>query len=834
MNRYIRLTIVGAIFGCLMVGSTPVAAQQLLYLSTAGTLQVIDAATNQIVSTSAASINDITVGPDGARLYTYTDSGGTAALQVLDAETRQITATIPLNGPPGYRLRLAPDGNTAYLPVGSGLYVIDTVAESATLVPLAVAAVDVALSPDGKWAHLPSALTLQTGQVTVMDTETNTVATTISVPFPPHFSDSFAVLALSPDGRFLYLPERSSGSIVVIDTSTNAVIGTITDDLRPQDITVSPDGQFAYVSHSQGTISVVDLSAQSVEAEITLPQAPARLALAADGSRLYAVNPSACSVTVVDTASRSVLTAIPVNEGPTAIALGVPPPPETPTATPAVTPTPSPAPSAARVCAYVTSLLDEVSVIDTQTQLLVGSFAVPHPGHIALKSDGTRAYVTSNTDLAVIDTSINAVTDRIILGSMPSSIVLSGDGGTAYVGLFKSPCYTMFTVDTAAGTIGQRIGCNECSLFSSPPQVLDLAVTPDGQRAYVIRLFDYGDDGGSVYGETLSVIDLTSGSTISTLVFDEAASPLAITPDGRTMYVGLRYRGSIPQRTAVGVIDTATNALINRVDLATGAVNAQVGALAISPDGSAAYVAHSGINGGGPTGSISVIGTRTNRQHPNQLIGSVPLDEPAWALAFTPDGASAYASGGGLVSIIDTSSLSVVYRVFLPNNEGLYTAIGTIPYGCVAPLNPVPTATRTSTPTATTTRTQTKTPSVTRTSTPPRPTATDTPTATATATSTFTASPTPSLTPTNTPHPPTATGTPTVTGTVTPTATSPPTPTYTSSATPVPTLTPARPPSTSSDGGCSVVASHHNASRNGWLLLPIAAMLLWRKRTLLT
>ena len=87
------------------------------------------------------------------------------------------------------------------------------------------------------------------------------------------------MVALSPDGRFLYLPERSSGSIVVIDTSTNAVIATVADDPKPRDITVSPDGQFAYVSHSQGSISVIDLSAQSVEAKITLPQAPARLAL---------------------------------------------------------------------------------------------------------------------------------------------------------------------------------------------------------------------------------------------------------------------------------------------------------------------------------------------------------------------------------------------------------------------------------------------------------------------------------------------------------------------------------------------------------------------------
>ena len=829
MDRHIRLTIVGAVFGCLMVGSTSVAAQQLAYLATAGTLQVIDTATNQIIWTSATGISDIVVSPDGARLYTYTFGGGTGVLQVLDAATKQVTATIPLGDPPNYRLRLAPDGKTAYLPIGSGLYVIDTVAGSATFVPLTVGAVDVAISPDGKWAYLPSAQALQTGQVTVMDTATNTVAAIISVPFPPHFWDSFAVITASPDGRFLYMPESYSGSIIVIDTSTNAINGTITDDPRPQDIVVSPDGHFAYVSHIQGTISVIDLTAQSVAAKIALPQVPARLALAADGSRLYAVNPNACSVTVVDTASRSVLTTIPVNEGPAAIALGVAPPPVTPTATPAVTPTPSPAPSAARACAYVTHSSGEVSVIDTYTQLLVGSFAVSQAGRVALKPDGTRAYVTSNADLAVIDTSINAVTDQIILGSMAYSIVLSGDGGTAYVGLVDSPCYTLFSVDTAAGSIRQRIGCNDCSLFSSPPSVLDLAITPDGQRAYVDREINYASDESSIYGAAVSVIDLTSGATITTMVFEEAAAPLAITPDGRTLYIGLSYQASPPQRTAVGVIDTATNALIKRIDLATGAVNASVRAVAVSPDGSAAYVAHDELNGSVPTGSISIIGTRTNRLYPNQLIGSVPLDEPAFALAFTPDGASAYALGGNLVSIIDTSALSVVYRVFIPD-YAQDIAIGTFPYGCLAPLNPIPTATRTSTPTATATPTQTKTPSVTRTSTLPPATATATPTVTAT--STFTSTPPPTQTQTNTPNPPTATLTPTATttATLTPAATLPATPTDTSSATPAPTLTPTRTPSTSSGGGCSIAASNREVSRSGWRLLLVLAMLVWRSR----
>jgi YVTN family beta-propeller protein len=810
MYRHIRLTIVGAVLSGLMVGST-CAAQDVAYLTTASTLQVIDTVTNQIASTSAAVLTGIAVSPDGTRLYEITDAG----VQIVDAITNQVTATIACGGGSNARLRLAPDGKTAYLATrSSDLCVIDTVAQTAASISLPQPIQDLAISPDGKRAYLLPALGGQmTAQIPVMDTGTNSVVATIDVQFPPRFADVFAAVALSPDGRFLYVPEQSSG-VLVIDTQANATSGTITDDRWPQDIAVSPDGRFAYISHLQGTISVIDLTAQNVAARITLPHAPGRLALSADGGRLYAVNPGACAVTVVDTASRTVLTTIAVNEDPVAIALGVAPPPASPTPTPLVTATPSPPPSAARACAYVTGSFDEVSVIDTQTQLLVGSFAAPHPGRIALKPDGTRAYVTSDTSLAVIDTSINAVTDQIILGSLPLPIVLSGDGATAYVGLVDSPCYTLFSVDTATGSILQRIGCLDCSLFSNPTYVLGLAITPDGKRAYVNRQINYGSAGIPALGSVVSVIDLATGATITTIVFDGGVGGPAIPPDGRTAYVSLTDSASTPQRTAVGVIDTATNTVINRITLATGAMNAYAGPVTASPDGSAVYVAHSEMNGSVTTNGISVIGTSSNRLHPNQFMGSMQLDEgPAFGLAFTPDGAFAYALGNNVVSIIDTSTLTVVYRVQVPGAQDI--AIGTVPYGCVAPLNPIPTASGTPTASATVTPTASLTPTVTPTS---APTATEASTATSTAT--FTSTPTPSQTPTRTP---TATATPIPTATRTSTATS------TSTATPVPALTSTATLRTSG-GGCSIDRAEWDANPKRWVLWLVPATLLLSRR----
>jgi len=267
------MTLTAALLGYLALGNTGAAAQELAYVTTdPGTLQVIDTASNQIVDTSAASLVDITISPDGTRLYGVTE---VATLQVIDTGTKQVIATIAATG----RLRLAPDGKTAYLAAGSlGLYVVDTAALSATLVSFTQSIADLAISPDGKLAYLVPQGPQASAQILVVDTSTNSVITTVDVPFPVKSLDSLAAIAVSPDGRLVVVAEASSGSVVVIDTQANAISGTIPDDPYPQDIAVSPDSRFAYISHAKGTISVVDLAAQSVAARVALSHTPGRLA----------------------------------------------------------------------------------------------------------------------------------------------------------------------------------------------------------------------------------------------------------------------------------------------------------------------------------------------------------------------------------------------------------------------------------------------------------------------------------------------------------------------------------------------------------------------------
>ena len=92
----------------------------------------------------------------------------------------------------------------------------------------------------------------QGGTVSVIDSATNTVKTTISI------GGDLLGIAISPDGKSAYVGGRQ-GTVSVIDTDTNAVTASISDGSEPRAIVFTPNGAFAYVT-DQGlnVVSVID------------------------------------------------------------------------------------------------------------------------------------------------------------------------------------------------------------------------------------------------------------------------------------------------------------------------------------------------------------------------------------------------------------------------------------------------------------------------------------------------------------------------------------------------------------------------------------------------
>ena len=127
----------------------------------------------------------------------------------------------------------------------------------------------------------------QTATVTVIDTSTNTVVTTIPVGGYP------VGVAVHPNGTRVYVANANSNAISVIDTSANAVITTVSAGQGPSGVAVHPAGTRVYVTNqSSSNVSDIDTSTKSVIATVAVGFAPTGVAVHPDGSRVYVADQS--------------------------------------------------------------------------------------------------------------------------------------------------------------------------------------------------------------------------------------------------------------------------------------------------------------------------------------------------------------------------------------------------------------------------------------------------------------------------------------------------------------------------------------------------------------
>jgi len=117
-------------------------------------------------------------------------------------------------------------------------------------------------------------------------------------------------IAISADGKTLYVAENLADSLAVIDIASNHVVQRLATERYPYAVVRAADGTL-YVSAWGGwTVSVFKpLSGGMLEStgRIPVPRHPSALALNRDGSRLYVASASTDRVAVVDTRAKKVV-----------------------------------------------------------------------------------------------------------------------------------------------------------------------------------------------------------------------------------------------------------------------------------------------------------------------------------------------------------------------------------------------------------------------------------------------------------------------------------------------------------------------------------------------
>ena len=73
-----------------------------------------------------------------------------------------------------------------------------------------------------------------------------------------------SAVAVTPDGKKVYVANNIDQSVSVIDTATNNVVATVTVGIRPTTVTIIPDGTQANVTNADGTVSVINTATDTI------------------------------------------------------------------------------------------------------------------------------------------------------------------------------------------------------------------------------------------------------------------------------------------------------------------------------------------------------------------------------------------------------------------------------------------------------------------------------------------------------------------------------------------------------------------------------------------
>jgi YVTN family beta-propeller protein len=164
--------------------------------------------------------------------------------------------------------------------------------------------------------------------VSVIDTTINAVVTTIPVGNIP------LGVAMHPAAPRAYVTNAGSNTVSVIDTATKAVIATVQVGNWPFGVAVNPAGTRIYVANleldlaqNDYRVSVIDTATHAVStiqvgtAAPPVGVNPAGVAVAPDGGHVYVTTQGSSDVTVIETATNTVISRIPVGTGPLGVAV---------------------------------------------------------------------------------------------------------------------------------------------------------------------------------------------------------------------------------------------------------------------------------------------------------------------------------------------------------------------------------------------------------------------------------------------------------------------------------------------------------------------------------
>jgi len=272
------------------------------------------------------------------RAYVSNEDDGTVS--VIDADRGAAIGTVAAGKRPR-GLALSPDGKVLYVavsgmpkcppplsdaecaklqrdPAADGIAVIDTAALARTRLLGGVSDPErVAVSGDGRRLYVSEE---DSARLAVLDASSGRVLATVPVGREPEG------VRVSPDGRWVLVTSEEDNTVTIVDAKSYAVLGKATVGTRPRDLVFSADSRSAFVT-GEGDASVYRIAvpggAPAAEFFKLRTQArPMGIALDTGRGRLYVGTGRAGTVAVLELAGPNLVAEVACGGRPWGVALG--------------------------------------------------------------------------------------------------------------------------------------------------------------------------------------------------------------------------------------------------------------------------------------------------------------------------------------------------------------------------------------------------------------------------------------------------------------------------------------------------------------------------------
>ncbi|HWE86439.1 MAG TPA: YncE family protein [Terracidiphilus sp.] len=294
-----------------------------------GTLAVINAESNQIAAAIPLHRQPVSVSVDAEGKLAYVANSGSNSVSVVDLVARREVALIGTGEQPA-EANLSPDGRTLVVPNRGG--------NSVTIVGIAArplddrvraiftgcpGAADAVILPDSSKTFVACSAGRQIMAIALADSKFHTGA-------PDHLEALMDVgsapvdLALKPDGGELFVSNSLSDTISEVVTTTDDVGGAYLMGDTPVNGIVSADNSLLYVANVRSqavTVYGIDDGRRIAGPGIHVGDGPSAMAFSAEGHLLFVVDSRSGDVAVVRTSTQSPFTMLPTGRGPNAIAV---------------------------------------------------------------------------------------------------------------------------------------------------------------------------------------------------------------------------------------------------------------------------------------------------------------------------------------------------------------------------------------------------------------------------------------------------------------------------------------------------------------------------------